>query len=683
MGSRNMYVLGISGGLDTIYETDNDYHFFHGIFHDAAAVLTKDNEVIAAIEEERLSRNKHTNRFPYNAIKFVLDQQDINFHDLHYIAVNISNNSLDKFLKKHHLYKNRGIEDNTTPIRKFRMLFKQHFNVEIPSEKFQFVEHHITHAASVFYMSGFEKSLIMTLDGDGEGISSMFLQGNKDGMYKLGSNDTKNSLGHFYTQICGFLGYSVFEEYKVMGLAPYGNPQRFMNLFKSFYELQSDGQYLLNFDKTYELYNFLLPRKKDEPLQQIHKDIAASLQVMLEHVVLHICQHYQNKTKNKNLCIAGGVGQNSKMNGVLLKSGLFEKIFVQPASHDSGCAIGAALEVAHKNKKLKLQPQIKHVYWGTDINKENMSLLDNWSSFINFRPTHNSDIASLLAQGAVIGWVQGRAEFGPRALGNRSIIADPRPVENKDRINAMVKKREGYRPFAPSVIAEAVSEFFVIPNQQEGFQFMSFVVDVQPLWREKLGAITHVDGTARIQTVEKSTNPKYWDLIEKFGQITDIPILLNTSLNNNAEPIVDNILDAITCYLTSDLDFLVINDYLIEKNNNFKTHLPHLTVRLPHSARLRCEKRYTSFDTLGEDYYLSWNYISKRRKLNQKIYNLLSHDINKDVPLNKLMESLSFSPKDIEESIEELFNLWSERWIIMSPPSKNLEPSKQKITNIN
>jgi carbamoyltransferase len=518
-------------------------------------------------------------------------------------------------------------------------------------------------------MSGFKESLIMTIDGNGEGISGMLLQGNKDGIQKLTSNDITTSLGHFYTQIIAFLGYNAFEEYKVMGLAPYGNPQKFAKLFKTFYELHDEGRYSLDFEQSYKLYDFLIPRKHEEPLEQIHKDIAASLQVMIENVVLHMCKHYQKETKNKNLCIAGGVGQNSKMNGAILNSGIFEQVFVQPASHDSGCSIGAGLEIAHQNKKIKLLPQLKHVYWGTDVSKENINTLKNWSSFINFRPSDNSEIAALLAKGCVIGWVQGKSEFGPRALGNRSIIADPRPVTNKDRINAMVKKREGYRPFAPSVLAEVVGDFFIIPNKKQRFNFMSFIVDVQPTWQEKLGAITHVDGTARIQTVEKSVNPKYWDLIEKFGQITGVPILLNTSFNNNAEPIVDSIFDAITCYLTSDLDFLVINDYLIEKKPDFKAYLMQLTVRLPLAARLRCEKKYASLHVLEEDYYLSWNYINKRRKINYKTFNVLNYALNNSWPLIKLMENSEFVSYNLEELIEELFNLWSERWIIMLPHS--------------
>lgn len=662
-----MYILGLAGGLDPVFETEDDYHFFYGSFHDSAAVLIKDNEVLAGIEEERLTRNKHTNKFPSQAIKFVLSQANIDFKDLDYIAVNMSNKCLEQFLKKHHLYENRGIKDNITPAGKYKLLFKQHFDVEVPEKKFEFIEHHISHAASAFYMSGFEESLIMTLDGDGEGTSSIFLQGNKEGMHKITSINTKNSLGHFYTQIGGFLGYGPFEEYKVMGLAPYGNSERFTKLFDTFYELRDNGEYALDFEKSYILYNHLTPRKNSEPLQQIHKDIAASLQAMLEKIVLHMCKHYQEKTKHKNLCIAGGVGQNSKMNGTLLNSGLFDQIFVQPASHDSGCAIGAALEVANKNKKLTLLPQLKHVYWGTDIGKENIDTLKSWSVLIDYRPTNNSEVASLLAEGFVVGWAQGKSEFGPRALGNRSIIADPRPIANKDRINAMVKKREGYRPFAPSVLAEVAANFFVIPENKSELPFMSFVVDVQPNWQKKLGAITHVDGTARVQTVEKTTNPRYWDLIEKFGQITGVPILLNTSFNNNAEPIVDDILDAVTCYLTSDLDFLVVNDYLIRKKENFKEHLANFTIRLPLSARLRREKRYSSLNNLEEDYYLSWNYMRKKRKINYNTFNLLDHCLNNSSTLNNLKQSLALSSSEYKELIEELFNLWSERWIIMSP----------------
>jgi carbamoyltransferase len=253
--------------------------------------------------------------------------------------------------------------------------------------------------------------------------------------------------------------------------------------------------------------------------------------------------------------MAGGVAHNCSLNGKILYSGLFDDIFVQPASHDAGGAIGAALYVTKSEMKDGSSVKLDHVYWGTDVSESKIIVeeLDRWNKFIDIKKSDNivNDTAKLLAEGSVIGWVQGRSEFGPRALGNRSILADPRPPENKDIINKMVKKREAYRPFAPSVLEEHVEEYFVIPTSQKQFPFMNFVLKVKEEKQSILGAITHVDGTARIQTVSKASNPMYWNLINEFSKYTGVHILLNTSFNNNAEPIVDSVYDAIVCFLTT------------------------------------------------------------------------------------------------------------------------------------
>jgi carbamoyltransferase len=261
-------------------------------------------------------------------------------------------------------------------------------------------------------------------------------------------------------------------------------------------------------------------------------DFAAAIQEALESLMLHVLAHYRESTGLRNLCLAGGVSQNCSANGKILYSHLFDQVFVQPAAHDAGCALGAALFVSGETATRPEQEQIRHVFWGSDIGDASdiEKELHAWRGFLEFEKCTSIEdrTASLIAQGSVIGWVQGRTEFGPRALGNRSILADPRPVQNKDRINQMVKKRESFRPFAPSVLDKDADQYFEIPQDVESLPFMTFVVKVRPEWRPILGAVTHVDGTARLQTVSFHDNPRYWNLIQAFGRITGVPILLNT-----------------------------------------------------------------------------------------------------------------------------------------------------------
>jgi carbamoyltransferase len=324
---------------------------------------------------------------------------------------------------------------------------------------------------------------------------------------------------------------------------------------------------------------------------------------MLERIVLHMLSYYRQSTGSRNLCLAGGVFHNCSLNGAVLYSGLFDKVFVQPASHDAGGAYGAALDVAVERGEQLDRRRWSHLYFGTDIasgDKLERSL-EQWGDFVEIERLNDpaERAAQLLADGSVIGWAQDRAEFGPRALGNRSILADPRPASNKDRINSMVKKREEFRPFAPAVLVERLRDYFEVPADYEEFPFMIFVLKVRPEWRAVLGAITHVDGTARVQTVSQHVNPRFWNLIRAFEACTGVPILLNTSFNNNAEPIVDSPDEAIACYLTTGLDVVIVGDYLLRRkaarisDESFGRLAPRLPVheRLVSAQQLHAETR--------------------------------------------------------------------------------------------
>lgn len=563
-----MLVLGITGGIDDTRE--NTYGLKFDEIHDSAAVLTRNGVVVAAIEQERLNRIKHTNKAPSDAIRACLALAGASASDLDAVAYYATEPYCDQVLAQLHL-RALAAPRLFTGRTMVQRIVRNATGHELDASRIRFVGHHLAHGVSAFYQSGFDEALVLSLDGQGEGLSGMVFSGTGGKLEPLRSMPEAESLGYLYRDVIRFLGYEMFDEYKVMGMAPYGDPATYRQSFRALYDLLPDGQYRLHLNRVGGLFKLTAPRRKGEPFTRAHQHIAAALQETIEMLGHHIVAHFARATGHRRLCLAGGVAHNCSLNGRLACSNLFEEMFVQPAAHDAGCALGAALavEVAER-PRTRIRP-IDHVYWGTDIGSdaEIEQELSRWAPFLSVErpPDICESAARLMADGKVLGWVQGRAEFGPRALGNRSIVADPRPAGHKDLINAMVKKREGYRPFAPSVLEERASEFFVLPASQTRFPYMTVIVSVRPDQRDTLGAITHVDGTARIQTVSRSQNAKYYDLIAAFGRLTGVPIVLNTSFNNHAEPIVDSIGDAITCFLTTDLHHLVAGPYLASKRD--------------------------------------------------------------------------------------------------------------------
>ena len=593
-----MYILGFNGGNEPIDETSSFSNKY--FYHDSAAVLLENGKVIYAIEEERLNRIKHTTKFPVNAIAECLKYKNLKFRDIK--AITYFEEYLDDWIKLM-IVEDPGQPYYKTPEEYLQNVFFDAFGEKVEEEKFHLVHHHRAHALSAYGLSGFKNSLCITIDGMGDYCAGKVYDVKNGKFEELSEIPLIDSLGGYYLNIIGFLGYKLFDEYKVMGLAPYGDPKRFRNTFKTFYHLCSKGEFeiLEHKDINRKLFNLTTPRRKDEYFSQDHKDIAASLQESLEIIVFHMLNYYKKKTKQNNLCLAGGVAHNSTLNGKILNSGIFKNIFIQPAAHDAGCSFGSALEFYYKHIKKPEKNMLQHVFLGTDIGDNNhiAAILKGWNKFLDFKKSNNviRETATLLAEDKVIAWVQGRSEFGPRALGNRSILADPRPFRNKERINQMVKKREGYRPFAPSVIEEDTDKYFDVDTSNKTtlnqLGYMLYVVDVKEKHRNALGAITHVNGTARIQTVSKKTNRKYWDLINSFGQLTGYPIVLNTSFNNNAEPIVNNIQDAIVCFLTTGLDYLVAGDFIVKKKEIKTDQLLKLKLSLPRHVSLH---EVTSFD---------------------------------------------------------------------------------------
>ncbi|MCF7982845.1 MAG: hypothetical protein K9L70_00425 [Thiohalocapsa sp.] len=466
-----------------------------------------------------------------------------------------------------------------------RALIEQHYPGAGLSDKFVPVPHHLAHAASCYYPSGFDESLIVVNDGMGEVHSTTVAVGSGQDIVLLDTVTAPHSLGILYGVLTLYLGFRMaFDEYKVMGLAPYGDCGKYFDQMMGLVKLRKNGLYTvaslfrnetLQAKETYSgtlqlLEDIFGPRRQPgDAIEQRHKDIAAALQAVLEQALMHMLEHFRLKTGQDRLCMAGGVALNCSANGAIKRSRLFEDIFVQPASGDDGTALGAALYVLHGRSKQLPRGPMPMPYWGPEFTKDEIALtLDEYPGLHHQFYSEPKDlieaVVALLSAGQVVAWFQGRMELGPRALGNRSILADPRNPDMRQRINRLVKKREGFRPFAPAVPAEFAHRYFSIdPGDESLYAYMLCVTSVREQFRAMLPAVTHVDGSARVQTVAKTANGRFWELLNRFGQKTGVPVLLNTSFNVRGQPIVRDPVTALNTFADSDIDALVLGDCLV------------------------------------------------------------------------------------------------------------------------
>jgi len=553
--------------------------------HDSSVCLIKDGKPIIAIEEERFSREKHTSEFPINALNYCFSETGIKPSQIEHIGYS---SKLFIGLPRRVFYFFRYLPDYISQIRrkdrnnKISSWFSMLRLPRLLREKcgnsftFHFIDHHMAHAASAFLVSPFKESAILTIDGVGEIATTVLAFGKNNSIIPLKRYNYPHSLGFLYGAITQFLGFkSDCDEGKVMGLAAYGKP-KYLPAFEKIVWLNSNGEFKLNlkyfnFQRGDSIWfsnkiTFLLgpPRKSEEPIKQRHADIAASIQFTLEKAVLNIANQLYKVTKSKNLCIAGGVGLNCLMNSALLKNSPFKNIFIQPAANDGGTSLGCAYYIYNV---LLNQPRdyiMKNAFLGSSyIDEEYKRVFRKFNLSYKYHKNISRVSAQLLAQGKIIGWFQGRMEFGPRALGNRSILADPRNAKMKEILNRKVKHRESFRPYAPSILEEKCGEYF---SGNCSSPFMLRVYDVLSEKKGKIPGVTHIDGTARIQTVALKENPKFYALIKEFGKITDIPLLLNTSFNLEDKPIVCSPEDAVESFLKSDMDCLVLGNFITEKN---------------------------------------------------------------------------------------------------------------------
>ncbi len=666
-----MLVLGLSGAFSP--EDADLAPNMDGSFHDAAACLIRDGELVAAAEEERFNRIKQTNKFPINAVRACLDTAGVAPSQIdavgHYFAEYAVDLALDSIY----------IDNPGIPRRASRELITGYLGgelgIEVPYDRLLYSEHHVCHAMSSFIRSGMKEALVVVMDAQGERNSTTIYRGRNEQLAKLGTYGASKSLGWFYEESIHLLGYRLGDEYKVMGLAPYGNPATYRDLFSSMYKLRDQGDFELKMDHNAFLLKGFAPRRAGEEFTQQHRDFAAGLQHVLEETAMHVIRFWAEQTGLASLCFVGGVAHNSSLNGLLLRSGRFREIFVHPASHDAGAAEGAALAATYKLGSYRpgttppARPRLRSASVGpglgtaSEIEKQLMA----WGDLVEYSLPADvvAESARLLASGSVLGWAQGRSEYGPRALGNRSILADPRPAENKERINSMVKKREAYRPFAPVVTQEAAEEYFHIPTQtQANYEFMSFVVDVRENRRAELGAVTHIDGSARLQVIDPDTNPRYYRLVRTFGELTGTPVLLNTSFNNNAEPIVQDVRDALTCFLTTGLDILVIEDFLVRKRPDRELAFDNLIPEFRPVTRL-VKRLRTTLDgkrAVAHEIYLD-HLKGARAEISADAFALLE-----TVDGVRSLASLSVTAGGLGDDIRhELYRLWQGRFFLLRP----------------
>jgi carbamoyltransferase len=582
-------------------------------YHDAAAALLQNGQLIAAAEEERFSRVKHDFGFPVQAIKFCLESGQIRSEDLDYVVFfekpfrkldRILASVLQTYPQSWAVFRESMI---SWIIDKMWVASTLQSELGIDRSKVLFSEHHLSHAASAFLCSPYDEAAILTVDGVGDWVTATCGVGKGNDIRRTKHIEFPHSLGLLYSAFTAFLGFEVNEgEYKVMGMAPYGKPRYADKVWKVVRQ-DSDGSFSLDMDyftfhhstnrmysrKMVELFGDPRPREMaffthatgfpkyfGEPpanyeelckVNEHYADIAASIQHVTEELLVGMSSALQQETGQKKLCIAGGVGLNSVANSRILRESGFDDIYIQPAAGDSGAAIGAALWAYNSLLGNPRTFCMKHAYWGKHYSDAEISSFLTENN-IQHRRCENDDelldqTVGRLVNGKVIGWYQGRFEWGPRALGNRSIIADPRNAGMKDIVNSKIKFREPYRPFAPSVLAEKAEDYFELPDAVNRFpaRYMLYVTPVRPEQRKNLPAVTHEDGTARLQTVFRDENPRYYGLIERFAQATGVPVVLNTSFNLRGEPIVTTPANAFSTFSKSEMDSLVLGNFIVDK----------------------------------------------------------------------------------------------------------------------
>mgnify|MGYP001291224355 CR=1 FL=1 len=594
------YILGISS-----------------FYHDSSACLIKDGDILGAVQEERFTRIKHDASFPVNSISWLLKANNIKLTNVDYIVFYEKPFlKFERLLETYIAFAPKGFRSFSAsmPIWLREKLFQKKLiynelkkidNNFSSQDKIKFSEHHLSHAASAFFPSPFEEACILTLDGVGEWATTTISIGKKNKIEILEEIHFPHSLGLLYSAFTYYLGFKVNSgEYKVMGLAPYGVPKFKKIILEKLIDVKEDGSFSMNMEyfsyatdlkminhKFENLFGQKIRKTKTEELKQFHMDIAASIQAVTEDIVLKISRYIVGKYKIKNLCLAGGVALNCVANGKILKEKIFDNLWIQPAAGDAGGSLGAALVYWYNeldNKRLEIKDLMKGSYLGPEYNDEEIETVfkRNNANYTKYSEKKVLELVSIyLKDNKAVGWFQGRMEYGPRALGNRSILANAQSQNMQKDLNLKVKFRESFRPFAPAILNDRASEFFEINTSSPYMLIVSNIKEKIKIKnsnqkninlkginklneiRSSIPAVTHVDYSARIQTVDKETNPKFYNLIKEFDKLESCPILVNTSFNIRSEPIVCSPHDAFKCFMGTNLDVLVVENFILLKED--------------------------------------------------------------------------------------------------------------------
>ena len=589
-------------------------------YHDSAAAIIVDGNIVAAAQEERFSRKKHDPRYPFNAVKYVLEESNLKLNEIdHIVFFEKPFLKFERLLETYMAFAPKGFKSFSLsmPIWLREKLFQKKFlfeKLKLHDENFndigklKFSEHHYSHAASAFFPSPFKEAVVLTLDGVGEWATTTVAIGKKNKLEIIKEIHFPHSLGLLYSAFTYYTGFKVNSgEYKLMGLAPYGKPIFKKLILEKLLDIKEDGSFKLDMkyfnyatgltmtnNKFSKLFGQPVRDAKKDLLTQFHMDIAASIQSVTEEIVLRMTKNISSKYKIYNLCLAGGVALNCVANGKILNEKIFKNIWIQPAAGDAGGSLGAALAYWYhelEKPREEFQDKMKGSYLGPKF--ENEIIEQKLKSLnANYKKYRRDEMISLtakeLSNEKTVGWFQGRMEFGPRALGGRSILADPRSEKMQKQLNLKIKFRESFRPFAPSVLREDVNDWFELNDDSPYMLLVSevkknkqikmkaedeklFGIDKLNIKRSSIPAITHVDYSARIQTVHKETNPRYYDLINEFKKNTNCPVLVNTSFNVRGEPIVCSVEDAFNCFMGTNLDILVVEDFVLFKDQQDKS----------------------------------------------------------------------------------------------------------------
>lgn len=563
-----MYVMGVNS-----------------VYHESAACLLQDGALVAAAEEERFNRIKHgkkprpdnPNELPLRAMRYCLDAAGIDLPQVDHCGYSSNPN---RFMKYRYFAEFAYMGEFVANIRRVPKRLRDMGY----SGRFHWLDHHAAHAASAYYLSSFPEAAVLTVDGVGDGNTTASFRGAGSQLRLVQDVPAPHSLGFLWELVSMFLGFDIYDATKIMGLAAYGDPERYAEQFRQLVPVLPGGRFATKSDLLrFWRLNYSIPsgyfkglqklfgvkrRSPDQQLTQTYRDIAAALQERTDEVVLHMAQHLHSRVGSDNLCLAGGVALNCLTNRRVFEQGPFARLFVQPAAHDAGTAIGTALYLWRHVLGHESRESMKHAYWGPSFSSSEVEkVLQEYGLRYARSDNVEQQVARLVSQGCVVGFFQGRMEVGPRALGNRSLLADPRNPNMREILNQKVKHREYFRPFAPSVLDEEARAWFQIGKETAAAEFMLIAYPVQERVRERIPAVVHVDGTSRIQTVRREINPRFHKLISEFQRLTGVPVVLNTSFNDS-EPIVCAPEDAIETFLKTEIDYLAIGDFILSKADN-------------------------------------------------------------------------------------------------------------------